>query len=72
VQHISIFDYLRVSASLEDRVTEYVDHLHEHFEDPCVIRDARYVAPAAPGYSIAIKPESLREYEFPNGRAWAG
>jgi L-fuconate dehydratase len=71
VQHLSIFDYIAVSGSLEDRVCEYVDHLHEHFVDPCVTEDARYVTPLRPGYSIEMKPESMAEYEFPNGRFWA-
>src|SRR5438094_770731 len=70
VQHISIFDYVAVSGSLEDRVLEYVDHLHEHFVDPVTIRGGRYQVPTAPGYSIAMKPESLREYAFPGGAAW--
>src|SRR5216683_2223425 len=52
VQHLSLFDYISVSADLTDRVCEYVDHLHEHFVDPCVIHQARYQAPTAPGYSI--------------------
>jgi len=72
VQHLSIFDYVYVSASLEDRITEYVDHLHEHFVDPCVVRNGRYVAPTAPGYSITMKPESLETYAYPHGPAWAG
>jgi L-fuconate dehydratase len=70
VQHISIFDYIAISADLEGRVCEYVDHLHEHFVDPCVVRNARYVAPSHPGYSITMKPESLDAYEFPAGRVW--
>jgi len=70
VQHLSIFDYIAVSGSLEDRVCEYVDHLHEHFVDPCIIKNARYVAPTLPGYSITMKPESLDAYEFPAGRVW--
>jgi L-fuconate dehydratase len=70
VQHISIFDYIGVSASLENRMCEYVDHLHEHFVDPCIVREARYVAPLRPGYSITIKPESLEAYEFPAGQVW--
>ncbi|NIM48089.1 MAG: fuconate dehydratase [Gemmatimonadales bacterium] len=72
VQHLAIFDYLCASASLEDRVVEYVDHLHEHFLDPVVIRNGRYVVPSAPGYSITMKPASLREHEYPGGGAWAG
>ena len=72
VQHLAIFDYVCVSASLENRIVEYVDHLHEHFIDPVVMREGRYTVPTAPGYSIAMKPESLREYEFPRGSAWQG
>ena len=72
VQHLSIFDYLCVSASLEDRIIEYVDHLHEHFLDPVVIRDGRYLPPTSPGYSITMKPESLERYAFETGAAWAG
>jgi L-fuconate dehydratase len=72
VQHLAIFDYLCVSASLEDRVVEYVDHLHEHFLDPAVIRNGRYVVPDAPGYSITMRPQSLREYAYPRGAAWSG
>jgi L-fuconate dehydratase len=70
VQHLSIFDYVCVSGSLDDRVVEYVDHLHEHFVDPVVIRDGRYVPPQAPGYSITMQPASLRTYAYPNGPAW--
>ena len=72
VQHLAIFDYVCVSASLEDRIVEYVDHLHEHFLEPVVIRGGRYVPPTAPGYGITMRPESLREYAYPHGPAWAG
>lgn len=71
VQHLSILDYICVSGSLESRIVEYVDHLHEHFLDPVVIRDGRYVAPTVAGYSITMRPESLREYAFPHGPAWS-
>jgi L-fuconate dehydratase len=70
VQHLSIIDYIVVSASLDGRVLEYVDHLHEHFVDPVVIRDGHYMPPSAPGYSITMKPASLDRYEFPGGEAW--
>jgi L-fuconate dehydratase len=70
VQHLALFDYLCVSASLDDRVVEYVDHLHEHFVSPVEIRDGRYVVPESPGYSITMKPASLREFEFPVGKVW--
>ncbi len=70
VQHLSIFDYICVSASLENRVLEYVDHLHEHFVDPVVIQNGRYMPPGAAGYSITMKPASLATYTFPHGSAW--
>jgi L-fuconate dehydratase len=70
VQHLSIFDYVAVGASLEDRVCEYVDHLHEHFLDPCRVVNGRYLAPERPGYSIEMRPESLAAYAFPQGPVW--
>ena len=70
VQHVSLFDYIAVSGSLEKRVLEYVEHLHEHFVDPVIISNGHYVAPRAPGWSITMRPESLREFEYPTGPAW--
>jgi L-fuconate dehydratase len=70
VQHLSIFDFLRVSCTMEDRVIEYVDHLHEHFLDPVRIEHGHYQIPTAPGYSIQIKPESLERYSYPGGAVW--
>ena len=70
VQHLSIFDYLRVSRSLENRVIEYVDHLHEHFIDPVKIRRGHYLLPEVPGYSIEVFPESLARYSYPDGEEW--
>jgi L-fuconate dehydratase len=69
-QHISMFDYVAVGASLDDRACEYVDHLHEHFVDPVRVVDGRYQAPTRPGYSIEVWPESLAEYAFPDGPQW--
>jgi L-fuconate dehydratase len=70
VQHLAMFDYVSISASLEDRVCEYVDHLHEHFVDPCRVVNGRYQAPERPGYSIEMRPESLAAYAFPHGPVW--
>lgn len=70
VQHLALFDYIAVSGSLENRLCEYADHLHEHFVDPLVMQHGHYMPPNAPGYSITMKPESLAEFEFPNGAAW--
>src|SRR3972149_4764602 len=63
VQHLSMIDYICVSGSIENRVIEYVDHLHEHFLDPVVIKNSAYMPPAVPGYSITMKLESLRSEE---------
>jgi L-fuconate dehydratase len=70
VQHLSIFDYLGISCSLEDRVIEYVDHLHEHFRDSVKIRNGHYVVPQLPGYSCEIFASSLEEFAYPGGDAW--
>jgi L-fuconate dehydratase len=70
VQHLVMFDYVAVAASLDDRVCEYVDHLHEHFKDPVRVVHGRYLAPSAPGYSIEMRPESLAAYAFPEGAVW--
>jgi L-fuconate dehydratase len=72
VQHLSIFDYVAVSGSLENRVTEYVDHLHEHFVDPCIVENGAYVLPTQPGYSAEMYESTLDEFAFPNGSYWAG
>ena len=64
VQHLSMIDYCCFAGTMDGRVIEYVDHLHEHFVDPCVIRDAAYMPPTRPGYSIEMKPESLERYRY--------
>jgi L-fuconate dehydratase len=71
VQHLALIDYVAVGGDLEDRVIEYVDELHEHFVDPVRIRAGRYLVPEAPGYSIEMRPDSLTEFAFPDGPAWA-
>jgi L-fuconate dehydratase len=65
-----MFDYLCVAGTMDGRVIEYVDHLHEHFEDPVVVRGGRYMAPTRPGYSITIRPESRMAHQFPGGAVW--
>ncbi|WP_405144643.1 L-fuconate dehydratase [Sphaerisporangium sp. NBC_01403] len=70
VQHLSMFDYVAVSGSMEDRVIEYVDHLHEHFADPVVIKGGAYLVPSAPGFSAAMRPESIAAHSFPEGPVW--
>lgn len=70
VQHLSMIDYVQISADLTDRVVEFVDHLHEHFEDPCIIANGAYVAPSAPGYSIKMYESSIAQYRYPNGSEW--
>jgi L-fuconate dehydratase len=72
VQHLAIFDYIAVSGSLDRRTCEFVDHLHDHFVQPARVKNGRYVAPVAPGYSAEIKPASLDTFAYPHGAAWAG
>jgi L-fuconate dehydratase len=71
VQHLSMVDYLRVSASLENRVIEYVDHLHEHFVAPVTVRGGRYLPPGEPGYSATMRFDTLDAYAFPHGAVWS-
>jgi L-fuconate dehydratase len=70
VQHLAMFDYIAVSGSMEGRVVEYVDHLHEHFVHPAEVRNGRYVAPTAPGFSITMHPASIRDFSYPLGSEW--
>lgn len=70
VQHLSMIDYIAISGALDNRIIEYVDHLHEHFEDPVVIKDGCYMPPKMPGYSIKMKQQSLLDYEYIKGKIW--
>ncbi len=63
-------DYVRISADMTDRVIEFVDHLHEHFEDPCKIKNGAYVTPSQPGYSTKMLSKSIDHFAFPEGREW--
>jgi L-fuconate dehydratase len=72
VQHLSIIDYLVVSGELDGRVTEYVDHLHEHFVDPCIVKNGAYQLPSQPGYSAEMYATSIAEYSYPSGTYWRG
>jgi L-fuconate dehydratase len=72
VQHLSMFDYVAVSGTQEGRRIEWVDHLHEHFTAPAVVKAGRYRAPRAPGASTEIRPGSLAEFAYPSGPAWRG
>ena len=64
VQHMSMIDYLCIAGTREGRVIEFVDHLHEHFIDPCVIKNAAYMPPTMAGFSIEMKPASIEQYRF--------
>jgi L-fuconate dehydratase len=65
-----MFDYIAVTGTMENRLIEFVDHLHEHFLDPVVIQRGHYMPPTQPGYSIEMKKETLKDYEFQNGKIW--
>ena len=64
VQHLAMIDYVSIAGSKEGRVVEYVDHLHEHFLEPCEVKDAAYMPPKRPGFSIEMRKETLRDYQF--------
>lgn len=70
VQHLSLFDFIAVSGSLESRVIEYVDHLHEHFVDPVTMSGGRYLPPRRPGYSTEMVAASVEAHAFPEGEVW--
>jgi L-fuconate dehydratase len=70
VQHLSMFDFVALSGSIEDRVVEYVDHLHEHFVTPTVVAGGAYQAPTVPGFSAEMFPATLEAYAFPDGSFW--
>jgi L-fuconate dehydratase len=65
-----MFDFIAVSGSLENRICEFVDHLHEHFVHPVRVQGGRYLVPTEPGYSAEIKSASLDRYAYPQGSAW--
>ncbi|MFC9442419.1 enolase C-terminal domain-like protein, partial [Brevibacterium sp. NPDC056947] len=71
VQHLSLFDFVAVSATMDDRCIEYVDHLHEHFVTPVDVHDGRYWPPSAPGAGAEILPRTLTDFAYPDGPEWA-
>ena len=70
VQHLSFFDYIALTGSTDRRVIEYVDHLHEHFVDPCIVQQGRYRLPELPGYSIEMHGATQSEFAYPQGPVW--
>jgi L-fuconate dehydratase len=70
VQHFSMFDFVAVSGTLEDRMIEYADHLHEHMVQRLVVEGGRYRAPLGPGLGVELEPVSLERYRFPDGERW--
>ena len=72
VQHLILIDYICISGSLQDRVAEYSDHLHEHFATPLVMSNGHYMPPAAPGYSAEMTADAITRFEYPSGSEWSG
>ena len=64
VQHLSMIDYIAIAGEIGERHIEFVDHLHEHFVHPCVVKNGAYMPPSQPGYSIEIKQESIEKLSF--------
>lgn len=70
VQHMSMIDYIAITGKKDSKRIEYVDHLHEHFLEPCNVQNGAYMAPSFPGFSIEMKPQSIADYTFsPKGAA---
>lgn len=70
VQHLQMWDFICLNASIENRVIEYVDQQHEHFEHPVYIQNACYMPPTNPGYSTKFTEDSIKNYSYPNGEKW--
>lgn len=70
VQHLQMWDYICLSQTKENRIIEYVDQQHEHFEDPVCVKNACYMPPTLPGYSTKIKDECILENAYPCGKKW--
>ena len=64
VQHMSMIDYIVISAEKDSRRIEFIDHLHEHFIDPCIVKNGNYIAPSNPGFSIQMKQQTLTDFSF--------
>ena len=64
VQHMSMIDYIVISAEKDTRRIEFIDHLHEHFIDPCIVKNGNYIAPSNPGFSIQMKQQTLTDFSF--------
>jgi L-fuconate dehydratase len=70
VQHLAMADYVAISGEIEQRVIEFVDHLHEHFVDPVTVKGGRYIAPTSPGFGVRMHAASVSRFEFPHGPEW--
>ncbi|MGH3703589.1 MAG: enolase C-terminal domain-like protein, partial [Agromyces sp.] len=72
VQHLSMFDYVALSGTMEGRMIEFVDHLHEHFVTPAVVQRGRYLTPTAPGAGTEMFAASVDEYTWRGAHAIGG
>jgi len=70
VQHLSMFDFVNVSGTMDGRMIEFADHLHEHFVTPAKIVGGRYQTPPNPGSGAEILEASIAEWIFPDGSGW--
>ncbi|RDS86203.1 L-fuconate dehydratase [Dyella psychrodurans] len=70
VQHLAMADFVAITGKKDDRAIEFVDHLHQHFVDPVVIRNGHYIAPQTPGFSAQMHADTLKQYSYPDGPVW--
>ena len=64
VQHIAMIDYLCFSGTMDGRVCEYVDHLHEHFLTPPTVEAGRYMPPTEPGFSVQMSEAAMSRFSI--------
>jgi L-fuconate dehydratase len=69
VAHLAAFDAIAVAGEQPERMVEFVDHLHEHFVEPTVVRNGYYRLPQHPGYATMLEESRVR-HGFPDGPVW--
>merc|ERR1719300_1473210 len=59
VPHLQAWDYVSLSGTTDNRMIEYVSHLHEVFKHPPKMGKSCYYPPEAPGYSTEAHEDNV-------------
>ncbi len=70
VQHFAFFNAISVAADPSQLALEYVDHLHEHLDQPVEVTSGRYRLPTQPGAGTAFRPGTAAAFAYPCGTEW--